>query len=147
MRKFQFRLERFLDIRKYKEREWELKLAAITGVCISIRNRIEENLKKIVISMKQRAMHSDSIDIENFLAYENFIVRLEHEISALQAELAIKELERKKIQDSYLIASRERKVLEKLKEKKEIEFYKNQRKTQFNEADDLTGSRFNREIV
>ncbi len=147
MRKFQFRLERFLDIRKYKEREWELKLAAITGVCISIRNRIEENLKKIVISMKQRAMHSDSIDIENFLAYENFIVRLEHEISALQEELAIKELEREKIQDSYLIASRERKVLEKLKEKKEIEFYKNQRKTQFNEADDLTGSRFNREVV
>ena len=147
MRKFQFRLERFLDIRKYKEREWELKLAAITGVCISIRNRIEENLKKIVISMKQRAMHSDSIDIENFLAYENFIVRLDHEISALQEELAIKELEREKIQDSYLIASRERKVLEKLKEKKEIEFYKNQRKTQFNEADDLTGSRFNREVV
>jgi len=147
MRKFQFRLERFLDIRKYKEREWELKLATITGVCISIRNRIKENLKKIVISMKQRAMHSDSIDIENFLAYENFIVRLEHEISALQEELAIKELEREKIQDSYLIASRERKVLEKLKEKKEIEFYKNQRKTQFNETDDLTGSRFNREVV
>ena len=147
MRKFQFRLERFLDIRKYKEREWELKLAAITGECISIRNRIEENLKKIVISMKQRAMHSDSIDIENFLAYENFIVRLEHEISVLQEELAIKELEREKIQDSYLIASRERKVLEKLKEKKEIEFYKNQRKTQFNETDDLTGSRFNREVV
>jgi len=92
-------------------------------------------------------MHSDSIDIENFLAYENFIVRLEHEISALQEELAIKELEREKIQDSYLIASRERKVLEKLKEKKEIEFYKNQRKTQFNETDDLTGSRFNREVV
>jgi flagellar FliJ protein len=147
MRKFQFRLQRFLDIRKYKEREWELKLAAITGECISIQNKIDKNLKNIVVSMKKRALHSDSIDIETFLSFENYIVRLEYENSDLREELALKELERQKIQKSYMEASRERKVLEKLKEKKESEFMSNQRKEEFKETDDITNSRFKREAV
>jgi flagellar protein FliJ len=147
MRKFKFRLQRFLDIRKYKEREWELKLAAITGECISIENKIEENIKKIVINMKKRAMHAESIDIETFLSFENYIVRLEHENENLREELVLKELEREKIQKSYLEASKERKVLEKLKEKKEAEYYENQRKEEFKEADDITNSRYKREAV
>ena len=147
MRKFNFRLERFLDIRKYKEREWELKLAEITGVCISLKNNIEERLRTIVVSMKKRAMHSDSIDIELFLAYEKYINRLEVEISAFQEELVLKELQRSKVQKSYLEASSKRKVLEKLKEKRGIEFYKEQRKDELKETDDLTNSRFNREVV
>ena len=147
MRKFQFRLQRFLDIRKYKEREWELKLAAATGICISIKNRMEENTKNIIINMKKRAMHSDKIEIETFLAYENYIVRLEQENENLQEELVLKEMERDKIQKSYLEASKERKVLEKLKEKKEAQFYEDQRREEFNEADDITSTRFKREAV
>ncbi len=147
MRKFNFRLERFLDIRKYKEREWELKLAEITGVCISLKNNIEERLRIIVVSMKKRALHSDSIDVELFLAYEKYINRLEIEISEFQEELVLKELQRAKVQKSYLEASKQRKVLDKLKEKKKIEFYKEQRKDELKEIDDLTNSRFNREYV
>lgn len=147
MRKFQFRLQHFLDIRKYKEREWELKLAAITGECISIENKIEENIKNIILNMKKRAALAESIDIETFLNFENYIVRLEHENSSLREELALKELEREKIRKGYLEASRERKVLQKLKEKREEEFYTSQRKEEFKEAEDITNSRFKREAV
>ncbi len=34
MRRFQFRLERFLELRRWKEREWELKLARALGECL-----------------------------------------------------------------------------------------------------------------
>jgi len=42
MRRFQFRLERFLDLRRWKEREWEIALAKILGECLLLENRITE---------------------------------------------------------------------------------------------------------
>ena len=42
MRRFQFRLERFLELRRWKEREWELALAKMLGECLLLERRIAE---------------------------------------------------------------------------------------------------------
>ena len=61
MQRFQFRLERLLDLRKYREREWELKLAEITGICLMIRRRIEE-IHQEITREKERKWNPNNND-------------------------------------------------------------------------------------
>ena len=42
MKAFRFKLERILSLRKHREREWEIKLAEITGECVRLSREIEE---------------------------------------------------------------------------------------------------------
>ena len=42
MKRFHFRLERLLDIRSYRERQWLAKLAAASGLCTRLMRKITE---------------------------------------------------------------------------------------------------------
>jgi flagellar FliJ protein len=120
MKRFHFSLEKVLKLRMYREQEAKIDLGRAIGVLSSIENRI-----KIVAENKHRAAgerFAPDNDALKILNYENYILRLDQERDKLLEEAAQAELVVEEKRNNYLEASRERKVLDKLKEKREKEY-------------------------
>ena len=144
MKRFRFRLEQVFEIRKYREREWELKLAKITGICLAIRRRISDIDEQIGLTIGSLFRDRETADSnQNIAGYayliskELYMTRLRQERKEKEGELEKCETERKEVQEEYLSHSRKRKVLEKLKEKQEQEYYALMKKEEFKQMDDI----------
>ena len=119
MKKFSFSLEKILDLRKYREQETEIEL----GRAVGILSAIEQN----ILFVKQERLRSGNEYSENsamlypYLLYAERLDRQKEQLlkDAIRAE--------KKVDEArvvYIEASRDRKVLDKLKEKQETEYRK-----------------------
>lgn len=142
MRRFQFRFERLLEIRKYREREWELKLAEATGRIINLNNRIQD-----LDMERERVFKSRSFTGETNLAYimtlsSLYMQRLGNTINDLSNELEEAELKAREIREGYLEASRARKTIDKLKENLAKIFYKEQEEAEMKSVDDINTASF-----
>jgi flagellar FliJ protein len=148
MRRFQFRLEKLLKIRRYREREWELKLADITGKCIVLKNRISTSKHNIYKTLDKRSTLGGTIDIYDLIANETYIARMKQDIVNSGIELEQKKREREKVKKKYLEVSKAKKVLEKLKQRKEEEYYKEAKKEEFKTVDDINaGASIRKHVV
>jgi len=141
MRRFHFRLDRLLEIRKYHEREWELKLAEITGICINLKNEIEKHIQEHADSFYSRKLMG-VLDIAALQWNEIYQERLLREIDRLRDILKEKEKIRSETNNKYLEASKKRKVLDKLKEKQQQKNYKNQLLEEIKAVDDINMMNF-----
>ena len=137
MRKFMFSLQRLLSLREYTEKEWETKLGEITSRCNGFRRDIR----------KREELHSNILgnrkpgtSLEELQVSELFMLRMRDEVSNLRQELEIAETRRDEVQQKYLEASRERKVLTRLKERQEAEYYREQVKEEMKLIDDINTS-------
>jgi flagellar FliJ protein len=142
MRRFRFRLERFLQLRRYDEREWELKLAEATGKCLRIQQGIADRQSDIARTVRERPRELGVVDMNLYYAAEMYVERLDREIAGMTEDLVVQEAKRRKVQEGYLEASKRRKVLEKLKEKREARHRKEQNKEEFNTLNDLNTNAF-----
>jgi flagellar FliJ protein len=127
MKRYSFRLERLLALRAYKERMWEMKLAEATGKCVRLENLIRDLREE---SLEYAGFSSEGLlySTEDIIARESFRGRLAREILAACGSLEKARAEREEVNRSYLAASRERKVLDKLKERKAEEYYEEERR-------------------
>ena len=144
MRRFRFRLEHLLLLRRYAEREWELKLAKAVGICVKIQKRIEVIDKEITRSIASRFLSDIKQDYSLLVSYELYMHRLTNERKEQERALLKAEKEREDIQKEYLEVSKKRKVLEKLKERREREYYTLMRKEEFKETDDINNGAYTR---
>ncbi len=140
MRRFQFRLERFLELRRWKEREWELKLARALGECLLIENRIKEIGEEIGASRLAQFSEGGRVDVEAMARRELYVQRLALERERAQVTLEEKRREMEKVRARYLEVSRERKVLDKLKERRSEEYYDHQLDEEYKAVDDMNSS-------
>ncbi|MGA2977450.1 MAG: flagellar export protein FliJ [Spirochaetia bacterium] len=140
MRRFQFRLERFLELRRWKEREWEIALAKILGECLLLENRIAEITAEIGLSRLSVFIDGRRIDVEAMARRELYVQRLVRERERAQAMLVEKRKELEKVRAKYLEASKERKVLDKLKERRAGEYYERQLDEEYKSIDDMNTS-------
>jgi flagellar FliJ protein len=125
MRRFRFRLEKFLQLRRWKEREREIALAKVLGEVLLLEKRIAE------IGQENR------IDVEAMARRELYAQRLAHEREQRRAALVVKRGELDQARARYMEASKERKVLDKLRERREAEYYKQAVDEEFREIDDM----------
>jgi flagellar FliJ protein len=137
MRRFQFRLERFLDLRRWKEREWEIALAKILGECLLLENRIREIGSEIGESRLAVFTDGARVDVEAMTRRELYVQRLARERERAQVTLVERRREMEKVRAKYLEASKERKVLDKLKERQAGEYYERQRDEEYKTVDEL----------
>ncbi|WP_020612480.1 flagellar export protein FliJ [Sediminispirochaeta bajacaliforniensis] len=115
MKRFQFALESILELRQWEERQKEINLGKIIGECVTVRRQIEER------TMQERQSFLDrreGFDLEELLEIEHFGRRMRCERQELSIRLEDLEAKRAEAQHEFLEASRKRKVLEKLKERK-----------------------------
>jgi len=137
VRRFQFRLERFLELRRWKEREWELALAKVQGECLLLENRIGQIGEEIGAVRLSGFAEGPRIDVEWMARRDRFIQRLVLERERTREKLAERRTELAKVLASYLEASKERKVLDKLKERRAADYYDRQLDEEFRTMDDM----------
>jgi flagellar protein FliJ len=137
MKKFTFRLQKVLQLRKFREEECKIEL----GQAISNLNMIENEIKATAVK-RHNAVSQRFADINEIGAWDLYILRLDQETERLMERAAQAEIVVEEKRAQYLEASKDLKALEKLKEKREKEHRKETADFQMTEIDDVTAARY-----
>lgn len=121
MKKFHFPLEKLLELRKYAEEQAEMKLAEYVGKCANLESDLDAMAG--VLKRSRVANPGASTSAMDLMAAEAYRKRIYNTIDDTLEELALAEVEKRKRQEEYMEASKQAKVLEKLKER-EFSAYK-----------------------
>jgi flagellar FliJ protein len=145
VKRFGFSLEKVLRLRKYREREAEMELGRAMGTLAGIENSIKETARQRHGAASERFSRNRSV--MEIKSYDNYIVRLDGETERLLEEAAKAGLLVEKKRQAFLEASRERKVLDKLREKREKEYGREMLKEETKNLDDISGGNAARELI
>jgi flagellar FliJ protein len=137
LRRFRFNLEKILSLRKYREREAEVELGRAVGALADIENKIALLARERVKAADERfSPHRTVPEIQN---YERYILRLDKIRDRLLEEAVKAELKAAEAREAYLEASRDRKVLDKVKEHRQREYREEFLAEETGLLDDLAG--------
>lgn len=117
MRRFHFRLENVLNIRRKQEEGVQRQFGMRRAELLKIENDINDLGDKMHRFMAQNQIGEGSFTVMEVLAVDNYISRLEHEIRGLEKLRKEKEEEVSRILSLLHEAKRTRKVIENLKER------------------------------
>jgi len=141
MRRFHFNLERILSLRKHEEHEVEMRLAGVTSECVSLENQIEEARQRLGSSFG--VGHGvGHIDLSQSYARGAYQAYLEGQIERLQRQLREREAEREKLAEEYREAYKQRQVLDRLKERREQEYYAEERNQEGYRLDEIGAANY-----
>ena len=142
MKRFEFRLEKLLNLREFYEHQAEIELAH----AIAYKDYIDIELKQIAkLKIKTGAEFNpdlEKVDITDLHNAQNYIILLDKKKDELLEKLVIAEQiieEKRKI---YIEAASKRKVISKLKEKKQEIWKKENIKAEENYIDDIVTYKF-----
>ena len=151
MRAHRFRLQRLRDLRRYREREVEIRFGAAAGAVAGIDRRLDQidlaRATNTVADLAGAAGRSASVDATAVLDADLlgnagwFMRRLEQEKQQLLRDRQLRTAELAEVAAEYAEVAKARKVLDKLRERQEREHLREQRKAEQAAADELTGSR------
>jgi len=136
MKRFTFRLEKVLQLRKFNENECKIAL----GQAVSILNKIEKEIK-ITAVKRHNAVQQRFNQVQDMAQWDMYILRLDKEAEKLSNDAAQAEIVVEEKRALYIEAQKDLKAIEKLKEKRKNEYRKEMMDLQMAEIDDLTASR------
>ena len=139
MKRFKFSLEKVLKLRQHSEHEARVELGRAIGVLAGIENEIKKNAETRSEAVKERFAGITAGDNNASLsmhAWDAYINRLEQEADRLMEEAARAETVVDEKRGLYIEASRELKVMENLKERREKEHRKEMFVEETKEMDD-----------
>jgi len=146
VKRFVFRLDRVLKLRKKKEEKIERELALKNAEYIAVKNEIERNKEELKLFISENSITGGSFSIEEIQAADNYIYRLEKRIKELRVELDEKKKEVDRVRELLNEAKKARKVLEKLRDKRLNEYINAVNREEVNELDDINQKlEFNKE--
>ena len=137
MRRFQFRLENVLNIRRKQEEGVQRQFAIRRAELLYIENNISDLGDKMHLFMAQNQLGEGSFTVMEVLAVDNYISRLEHEIRGLEMLRKEKEEEVSAILSILHEAKRTRKVIENLKERQLERHQEEVNREEAGELDDI----------
>jgi flagellar export protein FliJ len=136
MKRFIFKLEDVLRLRKFKEEECKIAL----GQAISALNFIENQIKQTALRHNDAASKR-FLDPLNMSSWDIYIARLRQETQRLLEQAAKAELVVEEKRQEYLEASRDLKSLEELK-KRQLEGYNREsEKEELDEIEEMTAAK------
>ena len=146
MKRFKFGLEKVLKLRQHNEHEARVELGRAIGILAGIENEIKRNAETRADAVKERftgisAGGDNAADTGyggslSMHAWDAYIHRLELEADRLTEEAARAETVVEEKRNLYIEASRELKVMENLKERREKEHRKEMFVEETKELDD-----------
>ncbi len=140
MKRFEFSLQKVLDLREFEEKQAKNELGKAIAESDRIKTELEYVALKRVENNKARALTED---MNEMMAIERFIVRLDLRKEELLEELAKAELVIEQKRQLFAEAMKNRKVVTKLKEKKEAEYKADSLKAEESAIDDIVGAKYN----
>lgn len=137
MRRFDFRFDRLLTLRKHEEEARRLELGKITGECHQIELQIETRLdrRRTILS---RMSASEVSDVRYRLSAEQFAARLHQEAGRLRQDLAKKEEERGLAMERYRKAKQRVDVLDRFRERREAAYKQEQSRLEHSRLDEVS---------
>jgi flagellar FliJ protein len=136
MKRYQFALQKVLQLRKHQEDEAKIALGQAVGILTAIENNIKDTSIK-----RHNAASERFADAAQMTGWDNYITRLDQHACKLAEDAARAELVLEEKRALYLEASIKRKAIDKLKEKREKEYRKEMLNSQASEMDYLTAAR------
>jgi flagellar FliJ protein len=138
MKRFRFKLQKVLDLRSYREQNAEIELGRAVTRLTELTGRLQALAEERSRAAAGRFSRTNSA--EDMLSYERYITRLDNQKEELLKEAATAELAVSEKREAYIAASRDRKILEKLKEKHLEEHRKLALREEVNVTDDVSVS-------
>ena len=122
VKRFSFDLEKFLKLRQFREQEARIEL----GRAISALSEIERRIlslaeERVRAAAAQFSPHNSAAMIRQYMFY---LIGLDNTREQLLKDAALAEQKVEEARTAYIEASRDRKALDKLKEKREKEYRK-----------------------
>lgn len=143
MKRFSFRLEKLLKYREFREREAEINLGRANAARDAIQLELDDIARKRVRSGADRRL---GLTVPELLAIEHYITRLDTTRDVLLERLVMANLEVEKAREQYIRSTRDRRVLTKLREKKNDEWKKYVSEEEAAVLDDTTNFRGREEL-
>jgi flagellar FliJ protein len=138
MRRFDFRLERILSLRKHTEDQAEQKLARVSGEYAQLQGELGRLTQEREATFRLGDPESRA-DINYRIAQSAYINYLETRSRDVESRRAEKAGELDAAQTEYREAMKQRKVLDNLKTRRSDEYYREQRRAEGRELDDIGG--------
>lgn len=139
MKKFEFSLQKLLNLREFEEHEAEVELGKAISESDKIRNQLEDVAQKTIFNSKQTVGVGNYQDLVVLEQYRNRLKLLKEE---LLEELAKAEIVVEQKRAIFAEAMKNRKVLTNLKEKKFTSWKKEAQKAEENAIDDIVTSQW-----
>jgi flagellar protein FliJ len=124
MKKYKFKLYRLLDIRAAKEKQIKNELAELVNIQniertkqLELRQKMAEKKKALKATMEKKISSYNEV-----IMYERFTDNANKAINIAETKIQQMEPAIKKVRDRLIEASREKKVVEKLKERRYKEY-------------------------
>lgn len=137
MKRFRFDLDKLLELRRYREREAELELARAMGEAAAVQYRLLDLARDRAAAAAERFAPGRSV--AEIRHTDLYILRLDRTKDALIEAAAKAEAVVDTARDAFTEASRDRKVIDKLKEKRLAEHRAAREDEELKSIDDLTG--------
>jgi flagellar FliJ protein len=145
MKRFSFNLEKVLTLRKFTEQEAKIELGRAVGALSEIERHIVSVAEERVIAARdQFSPENSAAMIQQYMFY---ILRLDATRDQLLKDAAQAELKVEEAREAFLEASRDRKVLDKLKEKRAAEYRKEMFDAEGKTLDDIASGRLARQLA
>ena len=149
MKKFKFRLQKLLDMREAKETEIKHELMKVLNVQNQerifqdeLKSRINQYETKYGEKIKKGTLSAE--EMMSFMRYNDVsrkaIIESQKRVEKIEPEV-------RRIREKLVIASREKKIVEKLKERKLQEFNYEFNREQFKENDDMNQKIYQRKLM
>lgn len=136
MRRFDFDLEKVLELRRYAEREWELKLAEVTGRILGAEREVSQ-LQVARDSATATGVRPGRVDMGALAGRGEYLALIERRTVELRGRLARLEREREEVRAEYLRASQARKAISQLRDRRANDHYKESRQEEAREYDEI----------
>lgn len=149
MRRFQFKLQTLLDIRMAREKEIQNELSRLINIQNLERIKQEDYRRRIATEHEKfnRKIKDGEYSYSVALMFERFVDFANRVIANAQNRIESMEPEIQSVRERLLEASKERKVIEKLKEKRWEEYlYELNRETQ-KENDDINQKMYVQRVI
>jgi flagellar FliJ protein len=138
MKRFVFKLEKILQLRKYEEQEAKIELGralgALTAIETQIRSLAEERSRTAAV---QFSPANSAAMIRQYMFY---LLRLDNRKEELLKDAALAEQKVEEAREVFKTAFQNRQILDKLKEKKETEDTDAQQAEENKMIDDIAGN-------
>lgn len=139
MKKFEFSLQKILNLRNFEQDQAELELGKANAEVARIQNQLKAVAEKRALISKESQNTSDAA---LYTQVSQYFIFLDQRKESLLEELAQAELIAEEKRQIVREAMKKVKALEKLKEKKKLEWKEELEKEEAEELDDLVTSRF-----
>ena len=138
MKAFTFRFEKVLQLRKFHEEEAKVELGRAIGVLSDLEAKIH------VLAQERARAHVAQFNPVNSTGemqqYMFYLLRLDSLKEHFLKEATIAEMKVEEAREAFLETSRERKIMDKLKEKRQVEHKKYAQEIESQELDEVSAS-------